>query len=133
MEEKKMTKTVLKIDGMMCGMCESHVNDAIRNAFAVKKVSSSHAKGETEVISEEALDEAKLAEVIKNTGYTLNGISSEPYEKEGFFSFLKKIGSYLSMTTFIRNSSSVFENWAIPLYFSAIVAMEDRPMPEPFL
>ena len=80
MEEKKMTKTVLKIDGMMCGMCESHV----------KKVSSSHAKGETEVISEEALDEAKLAEVIKNTGYTLNGISSEPYEKEGFFSFLKK-------------------------------------------
>ena len=42
-----MTKTVLKIDGMMCGMCESHVNDAIRTAFAVKKVSSSHAKGET--------------------------------------------------------------------------------------
>ena len=90
MEEKKMTKTVLKIDGMMCGMCESHVNDAIRNAFAVKKVSSSHAKGETEVISEEALDEAKLAEVIKNTGYTLNWISSEPYQKEGFCSFLKK-------------------------------------------
>ncbi len=28
-----MVKTTLKIDGMMCGMCESHVNDAIRNAF----------------------------------------------------------------------------------------------------
>ena len=28
-----MTKTTLKIDGMMCGMCESHVNDAIRKAF----------------------------------------------------------------------------------------------------
>ena len=25
-----MTKTTLKIDGMMCGMCEAHVNDAIR-------------------------------------------------------------------------------------------------------
>lgn len=37
-----MTKTTLKIDGMMCGMCESHVNDAIRNAFEVKKVTSSH-------------------------------------------------------------------------------------------
>ena len=24
-----MTKTILKIDGMMCGMCEAHVNDAI--------------------------------------------------------------------------------------------------------
>ena len=80
-----MTKTVLKIDGMMCGMCEAHVNDAIRNAFAVKKVSSSHTKGETEIISAE-----QLAEVVKNTGYTLNGISSEPCQKEGIFSFLKK-------------------------------------------
>ena len=32
-----MVKTTLKIDGMMCGMCESHVNDAIRNAFPVKE------------------------------------------------------------------------------------------------
>ncbi|EKC59112.1 Copper chaperone, partial [human gut metagenome] len=39
-----MVKTTLKIDGMMCGMCESHVNDAIRNAFPVKKVTSSHSK-----------------------------------------------------------------------------------------
>lgn len=85
-----MTKTVLKIDGMMCGMCEAHVNDAIRNAFAVKKVSSSHAKGETEIISVEPLDAEKLAEVVKNAGYTLNGISSEPGQKEGIFSFLKK-------------------------------------------
>ena len=33
-----MTKTTLKIDGMMCGHCETHVNDAIRNAFNVKKL-----------------------------------------------------------------------------------------------
>ena len=57
-----MTKTTLKIDGMMCGMCESHVNDAIRQAFKVKKVNSSHSKGECEIISEEPLDEAKLQE-----------------------------------------------------------------------
>ena len=38
-----MVKTVLTIDGMACGMCESHVNDAIRNALRVKKVTSSHA------------------------------------------------------------------------------------------
>lgn len=31
-----MIKTVLKIDGMACGMCEAHVNDAIRKAFTVK-------------------------------------------------------------------------------------------------
>ena len=31
-----MIQTTLKINGMACGMCESHVNDAIRNAFAVE-------------------------------------------------------------------------------------------------
>ena len=39
-----MTKITLKIDGMMCGMCESHVNDVIRKNFNVKKVNSSRAK-----------------------------------------------------------------------------------------
>ncbi len=33
-----MYKTTVKIDGMMCGMCESHVNDAIRAKMSVKKV-----------------------------------------------------------------------------------------------
>ena len=37
-----MVETKLRIDGMACGMCESHINDAIRNNFDVKKVKSSH-------------------------------------------------------------------------------------------
>ncbi len=86
-----MTKTTLKIDGMMCGMCESHINDAIRTAFDVKKITSSHLKGETVIISEQPLDEGKIRETIKPTGYTLTEITSEPYEKSGgLFSFLKK-------------------------------------------
>lgn len=40
-----MVETIVKVDGMMCGMCESHVNEAVRKAFPeVKKVSSSQAK-----------------------------------------------------------------------------------------
>ena len=85
-----MTKTTLKIDGMMCGMCESHVNEAIRNAFQVNKVTSSHAKGETVILSDEPLDEARLREVLAPTGYTLTSIASEQQEKSGIFSFLKK-------------------------------------------
>ncbi len=84
-----MIKTTLTIDGMMCGMCESHVNDAIRKEFQVKKVNSSHSKGKTEIISEEALDEGKLKSVIAETGYELKGIETEPYEKKKF-SFFKK-------------------------------------------
>ncbi len=82
-----MVKTTLGIDGMMCGMCESHMNDAIRNNFKVKKVTSSHAKGITEVISEEALDEGKLTEIVEKTGYKLLSVDSEPYEKKGFSLF----------------------------------------------
>ena len=41
-----MYQITLRIDGMACSMCESHVCDTIRNQFKVKKVSASHAKGE---------------------------------------------------------------------------------------
>lgn len=86
-----MIKTTLKIDGMMCGMCESHINDAIRNSFDVKKVNSSHTKGETVIVSKEALDEDKIKSVIDKTGYELKNISSEEFEeKKGLFGFLKK-------------------------------------------
>ena len=38
-----MIKTTLKIDGMMCGMCESHINDVIRRVVPdAQKVKSSH-------------------------------------------------------------------------------------------
>ena len=42
-----MQEITVGVDGMMCGMCESHVNDAVRTAFPVKKVSSSHGAGKT--------------------------------------------------------------------------------------
>ena len=64
-----MIKTTVKVDGMMCGMCESHVNDAVRKAFHVDKVTSSHSKGETVIISEGPVDEAKLKTAISATGY----------------------------------------------------------------
>ena len=86
-----MIKTTLKIDGMMCGMCESHINDAIRSSFDVKKVNSSHTKGETVIVSKEALDENKIKSVIDKTGYELQSISSEEFEeKKELFRFLKK-------------------------------------------
>ena len=51
-----MIKTTLKIDGMMCGMCESHMNDLIRKNFQVKKVTSSAKDGETVIISDNEID-----------------------------------------------------------------------------
>lgn len=82
-----MFKTVVEVDGMMCGMCESHVNDAVRKAFTVKKVNSSHTKGRTEILSEKELPEEKLRAAIAETGYEVGKITSEPYEKKGFSLF----------------------------------------------
>ena len=86
-----MFETTLKIDGMMCGMCESHVNDAVRGVMKVKKVSSSHAKGTTVIVSEEAPDEAALRQAIEKTGYKVLDIRTAPYEaKKGLFSLFRR-------------------------------------------
>ena len=84
-----MVKTILKVEGMACGMCEAHVNDAVRKAFSVKKVTSAHAKGRREILSEQPLEEEKLRAAIEATGYQVTAISSEPYEKKGFSLFRK--------------------------------------------
>ena len=85
-----MFETTIKISGMMCGMCEAHVNDAVRRAVPVKKVSSSHAKGETVILSEQQPDEQALRAAMSETGYDVLSVSTKPYEKRGLFGLLKK-------------------------------------------
>ena len=85
-----MIRTTVRISGMACSMCEVHINDTIRRAFSVEKVSSSHTKGETVIISREPLNEAALRAAVDATGYTAGEIRAAPYEKKGLFSFLKK-------------------------------------------
>lgn len=84
-----MIKTTVEIDGMMCGMCESHVNDAIRKACKVKKVNSSHTKGCTVIESEQPLNENDLRRAIGDTGYEVKSVTSEEVEKKGFFGRFK--------------------------------------------
>ena len=81
-----MWKYTIQVNGMMCGMCESHVNDAVRKAFPVKKVTSSRGRNETTVIAERELDEAALRAAISATGYDVGEIRKEPWEKKGLFS-----------------------------------------------
>ena len=84
-----MKQITLKVDGMMCGMCESHVNEAVRKAFPVKKVTSSHTKRRTEVIAEAPIEEAALKAAVEATGYSVRSVRTEPYEKRGFSLFRK--------------------------------------------
>ncbi|MBQ8358006.1 MAG: cation transporter [Clostridia bacterium] len=85
-----MLKITLKIEGMACGMCEAHVNDAIRRSFTVDKVSSSHKAGKTVIIAKQDIDDDRLIDTVAATGYTLATIEREPYEKQGLFAYLRK-------------------------------------------
>lgn len=81
-----MYKVTANIDGMMCGMCEAHVADAIRKAFPdAKKVSASRKHGEATFLSEGEIDREKLKQAIEDTGYTFISVSVEPYAKRGLF------------------------------------------------
>ena len=80
-----MTKITVEVDGMVCGMCESHVNDAIRKAFPIKKVTSSHSKGQTVILTKTDIDESALRTAIGVTGYAVKTVCKEPYEKKGLF------------------------------------------------
>ena len=82
-----MWKYTAQVDDMMCGMCESHVNDAVRKSFPVKKVTSSRSKKETTAIAETELDEDALRTAISATGYEVGEIRKEPWEKKGLFSW----------------------------------------------
>ena len=81
-----MVKITVGIEGMACGMCEAHINEAVRTTFQVKKVSSSHTKKQTVIIAEKDIPEQELKNVVAEAGYDAVSVSSEPYEKKGLFS-----------------------------------------------
>ncbi len=86
-----MLKITLKIEGMACGMCENHVNNTVRQAFPkVKKVSSSHTKGETIIITDMDISDETLHNSINPTGYTVLSVQRESYEKKGLFHLGRK-------------------------------------------
>ena len=76
-ENNGMTTITVNVIGMMCGHCEAHVNKAIKEAFGVEDVVSSHEKGTTVIQAPQKLDEDKIREVIKEAGYEVTGITQE--------------------------------------------------------
>lgn len=81
-----MVKITVCVDGMACGMCEAHINEAVRNAFSVKKVTSSHTRKETVILAEKEIPEPELRKAVAEAGYDVMSVNWEPYEKKGLFS-----------------------------------------------
>ncbi len=80
-----MWKYTVEVKGMMCGMCETHINEAIRRAFPVKKVTSSHTKEQTVILTQQELNEDTLKKVINELGYDMGSVRKEPYQKKKLF------------------------------------------------
>lgn len=84
-----MNKVTLNVEGMMCGMCEAHVCDAIRKVCGDDvKVSASHTDGTAEILMEDQPDVARIKSAVKETGYKVTGVNVEAVEekkKKGFF------------------------------------------------
>ena len=85
-----MIQITIKVDGMRCAMCESHMNDTIRKSFPVKKVTSSHAKGQTVILTETDIADQALRDAVAPTGYQVLSVAREIYEKKGLFGGLWK-------------------------------------------
>ena len=69
-----MNKYSLKVEGMMCGMCEAHAMDAVRKAVpTAKKVKASRKKNLVTFKAEE-VDKELLIKTINETGYTASDL-----------------------------------------------------------
>ena len=85
-----MTK-VLTVEGMMCGMCESHVADALRKVPGVEKASASRSKREARVVCGPEVTDAALLAAVNATGYEASNVREETdTPKKGLFGFRKK-------------------------------------------
>ena len=72
-----MWKYTVQVTGMMCSMCESHVNDMVRKAFPVRKVTSTRRRNETVILTEQPLDESALRAAVSAAGYDVGEIRKE--------------------------------------------------------
>jgi copper chaperone CopZ len=72
-----MYKTTVNVNGMMCKMCEKHVNDAISDNFEVVSVKADHEAKVTVIESEETLDQEAVTRVITDAGYEVTGFIVE--------------------------------------------------------
>ena len=94
-----MTQVTVQLEGMMCGMCESHVKDAIRKGIPdAKDVSASHSANTAAFYMENDMPKGmiqhELKSAIEPTGYKVLSVKTEsgvqPAKKKGLFRFGKK-------------------------------------------
>lgn len=85
-----MFKITLGVEGMKCVKCAARMEEAVRTALQVEKVTASHENKEAVILSAEDIADETLQEIVTNAGFELTGIAKESYEKKGLFGLFKK-------------------------------------------
>ena len=85
-----MIRTKAKVGGMMCGMCETHVQEAIRKTLPESsKVKADRKKDMVEFNTPTAPAEEAVKKAIESIGYEYGGMESEEAGNDN--GFLKKL------------------------------------------
>lgn len=79
-----MYVTTIGIDGMMCGQCESHVSELLRQIEGALLVSASHFKNQAEVLSPAPISKEEVEKALDGSGYRVLSYQSEEEAKEPF-------------------------------------------------
>lgn len=69
-----MNKYSLNVEGMMCGMCEAHVQDAVRKVVPTAKKVKANRKKNIVTFKAEEVDNELLIKTINETGYTASDL-----------------------------------------------------------
>ena len=78
-----MNQVTLKVEGMMCGNCEAHVNKAVEKAVpGAKKIQSSHETGETSFRTNGDVDNDAIIAAVAEAGYTVTDVTVTHLEKK---------------------------------------------------
>lgn len=68
-------KVTIGVNGMMCGMCETHVGETLRKAFpAAKKVKASRRKKQVTMEIDSLPSEQDIQRALEPTGYEFTGV-----------------------------------------------------------
>ena len=86
-----MKEIVLLVNGMMCGNCEKHVNEAALSVAGVKSAVADKDAKNVVVKAKDSVDPNALKAAIEEAGYEVVGVEEKTVEeKKGFFSRFKK-------------------------------------------
>lgn len=70
-----MTETI-KVNGMMCNMCEAHVKKELEKIDGVESAKADHNNGTAVIEATKPIAEEDLKHAVEEAGYTYAGLAS---------------------------------------------------------